>query len=152
MRISSFFRRALAVCLVLCALTSFCACQEKASVPMKDYSWSFVNAVHNGQFIHYSPNAGLDTSGKRYENATPLDVTLTVKGKNLTITDQTNNKIYKGTYSVKQSDAHGTEFIVSFNGVEGRAITASDKMHGDVQAGTLLTITINYYIITFRAS
>jgi hypothetical protein len=151
MRITSIFRRVIAACLLLCALTSLFACKKKADVPMDGYSWSFVNAVYNGQFIHYSPDAGIDVSGKRYETATPLSLSCTVDGKKIVISDSTNNKTYEGRYSVKQSEAHGTEFLVTFNGVDGRAYTTSETTHGAAESGTLLTIAISNYIVTFRA-
>ncbi len=151
MRITSIFRRALAVCLLLSAIVSLFACKKKADVPMNGHSWSFVNAVHENVFIHYSPDAGLDVSGKRYENATPLSLSCTVDSKKIVIVDSTNNKTYEGSYSVKQSEAHGTEFLVTFNGVEGRAYTTSETTHGAAQSGTLLTIAISNYIVTFRA-
>ena len=151
MRISSAFRRVIAVCLLLCALTSLFACKKKADVPMNGHSWSFVNVVHNGQFIHYSPDAGLDVSGTRYKNATPLTLSCTVDSKKIVISDSTNNKTYEGSYSVRQSEPHGTEFLVTFNGVEGRAYTTSETTHGAAESGTLLTIAISNYIVTFRA-
>ncbi len=119
---------------------------------MENYSWTFVKALHNGKCIHYAANdPSINTSHKNYAEATPIDVVCSIANGTITIADRTNNKTYTGTYSVDQSSSDGTQFSVKFNDVEGKAFTSSDASHGHAETGASMTITINYYILSFRA-
>ena len=68
----------------------------------------------------------------------------------LTVTDQTNNKTYTGTYKFNGTDPQSSVYEVVIDGKEGMAVVAMTTYHDGSQNPTFI-ISLGDYTINFFA-
>ena len=66
-----------------------------------------------------------------YPDAEIVDLTLTAKDGEITVTDTTNNKTYNGTYTIMQKTPDGTDYEVIIDGVSGNATVAPTEYYNN---------------------
>ena len=83
-----------------------------------------------------------------YPDAEIVDMTLTAKDGEITITDTTNGKTYNGTYEVMQKTPKGTDYEIIIYGVNGYATVAPTEYYDGSEIPTL-PINIDGYSLYF---
>ena len=83
-----------------------------------------------------------------YPDAEIVDMTLTAKDGEITITDTTNGKTYNGTYEVMQKTPKGTDYEIIIDGVNGYATVAPTEYYAGSEIPTL-PINIDGYSLYF---
>ena len=83
-----------------------------------------------------------------YPDAEIVDMTLTAKDGEITITDTTHGKTYTGTYEVMQKTPKGTDYEIIIDGVNGYA-TVAPKEYYDATEIPTLPINIDGYSLYF---
>lgn len=83
-----------------------------------------------------------------YPNAVVVNVTLTANDGKITVTDNTNNKSYSGTYKVTQNTPRGTDYEVEIDGKSGYATVAPTEHYGGTSVPTL-PVNLGEYSIYF---
>ena len=83
-----------------------------------------------------------------YPDAEIVDLALTAKDGEITITDTTNGKTYNGTYEVIQQTPKGTDYEIMIDGATGYAAAAPTEYYDGSEIPTL-PINIDGYSLYF---
>ena len=86
-----------------------------------------------------------------YPNAKIVDLTLIAKDGEITVTDETNNKTYKGTYKIQQKTSKSVDYEVIIDGVTGYATVAQTEYYDGSEIPTL-PINLGNYSLYFIPS
>ena len=100
----------------------------------------------NGQVVY-------DAVSEEYNaniEAPIINIILVAIGGEITITDFTNNKAYKGTYALSAKTPKGTDYHITLEGKSGYATVAMTK-YADGKEEPTLPIAIDGYSIYFYA-
>ena len=100
--------------------------------------------AENGQSV-IDATDGTDTA---HSEAKKVDVTLSASNGIITVTDNTNEKIYKGTYAVQGKKPKGTDYEISVNGINGYA-TVAMTTYADGSEEPTLPISLGEYTLYF---
>ena len=118
---------------------------------IEDYEWKMRAVMRNDIEVAQNEDELVVAVGKTdelYPDAEIVDLTLTAKDGEITVTDTTNNKTYNGTYKVSQETPDGTDYEVTIDGVSGNATVAPTGYYDDPEIPTL-PINIGNYSIYF---
>ena len=84
------------------------------------------------------------------DDATVLALTCLAQDGILTITDQTNNKSYMGTYKLDESNASSNIYSIVLDNHEGMAVVSLTTYQNGAETDTLI-IRLQDYTLTFFA-
>lgn len=130
-------------------LLLFCGCGKNDVPRIEEYTWemtSVQSAAENGGSIAYGERGHGTVDG-----AVLLDMECTAENGVLTITDNTNQVTYSGTYTLRQHDPQSETYDIMLDGHDGIAVTAMTTYH-DGSAEPTLIINLVEYAINFFAS
>lgn len=120
----------------------------KNSVPkMEDFEWVMTSVQSNedGQVIAFG-----ERGSSTFDSAEQVELTCQAESGILTLTDQTNSKIYTGTYQLTQTDPQSSIYEVIVDGKEGIAVVAMTAYDDGNQEPTFI-INLGDYSINFFA-
>lgn len=136
-------------CAVIFAVT-LSACNADV-VKIEDYEWKMRTAMSNDtEAAQYQDElvVAVGEADELYPDAEIVDMTLTAKDGEITITDTTNGKTYNGTYEVIQKTPKGTDYEIIIDGVTGYATVAPTEYYDETEIPTL-PINIDGYSLYF---
>ena len=118
---------------------------------IEDYEWKMRAVMRNDIEVAQNEDelvVAVGEADELYPNAEIVDITLTAKDGEITVTDATNSKTYSGTYTVRQKTPDGTDYEVTIDGVSGHATVAPTEYYDGSEIPTL-PINIDGYSIYF---
>ena len=118
---------------------------------IEDYEWKMRTVASNDIEAAQTPDELIVAVGEAdelYPDAEIVDLTLTAKDGEITITDTTNDRTYTGTYEVMQKTPKGTDYEIIIDGVNGYATVAPTEYYDGSEIPTL-PININGYSLYF---
>ena len=136
-------------CTVIFAVT-LSACNADV-VEIEDYEWKMRTVMSNDtEAAQYQDElvVAVGEADELYPDAEIVDMTLTAKDGEITITDTTNGKTYNGTYEVMQKTPKGTDYEIIIDGVNGYATVAPTEYYAGSEIPTL-PINIDGYSLYF---
>ena len=133
-----------ALLLIFLLAISLCACGGNEAI--EEYEWTMRQAWNSNDGTVVAIAAS--EASELYANAAVVTVTLTAKDGAITITDETNGKVYTGTYEVDSRTPDGTNYVITINGEVGYATVAMTK-HYDGKEVPTLPINIGSYSMYF---
>ena len=136
-------------CAVIFAVT-LSACNDDV-VKIEDYEWKMRTVMSNDtESAQYQDElvVAVGEADELYPDAEIVDMTLTAKDGEITITDTTNGKTYNGTYEVIQKTPKGTDYEIIIDGVTGYATVAPTEYYDGTEIPTL-PINIDGYSLYF---
>lgn len=136
-------------CAVIFAVT-LSACNANV-VKIEDYEWKMRTVMSNDtEAAQYQDElvVAVGEADELYPDAEIVDMTLTAKDGEITITDTTNGKTYNGTYEVMQKTPKGTDYEIIIDGVTGYATVAPTEYYDGTEIPTL-PINIGGYSLYF---
>lgn len=105
------------------ALTVFClsGCGNSAKVSIQDYQWEVttIQDNDNGNVIACS-----DDNTETFPDAAEIDLSCTIDGKGLTLTNRNDNLTYNGTYVKKSSESDSIIYSILIDKDAGTAVCA----------------------------
>lgn len=120
-------------------------------VAIEDYEWKMRTVMSNDtEATQYQDElvVAVGEADELYPDAEIVDMTLTAKDGEITITDTTNGKTYNGTYEVMQKTPKGTDYEIIIDGVTGYATVAPTEYYDGSEIPTL-PINIDGYSLYF---
>ena len=133
--------------LISAVMLAFSACGMRRP-KIEDYEWKMRTIMHaeDNQVIY---DAVAEESSTHPE-AKIIEMTLVAKDGKITITDVTNGKTYKGTYTVSGRNPEGTDYHITIDGKSGYAGVAMTTYADGLEEPTL-PISLDGYSIDFYA-
>ena len=136
--------------LVSIFIFALCACNtEKFAI--EDYEWKNSAVMRNDIEVAQNEDELVVAVGEfdeLYPDVKIVDLTLTAKEGEITITDVTNDKTYTGTYNVIKKTSKETDYEVIIDGVSGFATASETKYYDDSEVPTL-PINLGDYCVYF---
>ena len=83
-----------------------------------------------------------------YPNAKIVDIMLTAKDGEITLTDVTNNKTYTGTYKMTEETSKSATYEIEIDDIEGIATITITEHFGNILTPTL-SINLGGYTVYF---
>ena len=120
-------------------------------VKIEDYEWKMRTVMSNDtEAAQYQDElvVAVGEADELYPEAEIVDLTLTAKDGEITITDNTNGKTYNGTYEVMQKTPKGTDYEIIIDGVTGYATVSPTEYYDETEIPTL-PINIDGYSLYF---
>lgn len=121
----------------------------RSNVPrIEEYSWDMTSVQSKedgGQAIAFG-----ERGSSTLTSAQQVELICVAKNGSLTLTDQTNNKTYTGTYQFIQTDPQSSIYEVIVDGKEGMAVVAMTSYQDGNQEATLI-INLGIYTLNFFA-
>ena len=136
-------------CAVIFAVT-LSACNANV-VKIEDYEWKMRTVMSNDtEAAQYQDElvVAVGEADELYPDAEIVDMTLTAKDGEITITDTTNGKTYTGTYEVMQKTPKGTDYEIIIDGATGYATVSPTEYYDGSEIPTL-PINIDGYSLYF---
>ena len=124
-------KKILSVFLMSFIVFALSACNADV-VKMEDYEWKMRTVMSNDtEAAQYQDElvVAVGEADELYPDAEIVDMTLTAKDGEITITDTTNGKTYNGTYEVMQKTPKGTDYEIIIDGVTGYATVAPTEYY-----------------------
>lgn len=143
-------KKILSVLFVSLTVFALSACNADV-VEIEDYEWKMRTVMSNDtEAAQYQDElvVAVGEADELYPDAEIVDMTLTAKDGEITITDSTNDKTYSGTYEVQQKTPKGTDYEIIIDGVTGYATVSPTKYYDDSEIPTL-PINIDGYSLYF---
>lgn len=143
-------KKILSVFLMSFIVFTLSACNADV-VAIEDYEWKMRTVASNDIEAAQAPDKLIIAVGEAdelYPDAEIVDMTLTAKDGEITITDTTNGKTYNGTYEVMQKTPKGTDYEIIIDGVTGYATVAPTEYYDGSEIPTL-PINIDGYSLYF---
>lgn len=143
-------KKILSVFLMAFIVFALSACNADV-VKMEDYEWKMRTVMSNDtEAAQYQDElvVAVGEADELYPDAEIVDMTLTAKDGEITITDNTNGKTYNGTYEVMQKTPKGTDYEIIIDGVNGYATVAPTEYYDGTESPTL-PINIGGYSLYF---
>lgn len=143
-------KKIIPIFLMLTLTFTLSACNSN-KIAIEDYEWKMRTVMRND--IEAAQNEdefviAVGETDELYPDAEIVDLTLTAKDGEITVTDTTNSKTYSGTYTVMQKTPDGTDYEMTIDGISGYATVAPTGYYDDPEIPTLL-INIGDYSIYF---
>lgn len=120
-------------------------------VAIEDYEWKMRTVMSNDmEAAQYQDELviAVGEADELYPEAEIVDLTLTAKDGEITITDTTNGKTYSGTYEVMQKTPKGTDYELIIDGATGYAAVSPTEYYDGSEIPTL-PINIDGYSLYF---
>ena len=135
------------ILLITMLIFVFVSCHSEKTV-IEGYEWKMRSVMH-------AENDCLIVDAASEENvahpeAKIVDMMLVARDGEITLTDLTNQKKYKGSYSVSGKNPKGTDYRVIIDGKEGFATVAMTTYSNGTEEPTL-PINLGEYSIYFYA-
>lgn len=143
-------KKIISIFLMLIFTFALSACNSD-EFAIEDYEWKMRTVMRNDIEVAQNEDelvVAVGEADELYPDAEIVDLTLTAKDGEITVTDTTNNKIYNGTYTIMQKTPDGTDYEVIIDGVSGNATVAPTGYYDDPEISTL-PINIGDYAIYF---
>lgn len=143
-------KKILSVLFVSLTVFALSACNADV-VEIEDYEWKMRTVMSNDtEAAQYQDElvVAVGEADELYPDAEIVDMTLTAKDGEITITDSTNDKTYSGTYEVQQKTPKGTDYEIIIDGVTGYATVSPTEYYDDSEIPTL-PINIDGYSLYF---
>lgn len=143
-------KKILSVFLMSFIVFALSACNADV-VKIEDYEWEMRTVMSNDtESAQYQDElvVAVGEADELYPDAEIVDMTLTAKDGEITITDTTNGKTYTGTYEVMQKTPKGTDYEIIIDGVNGYATVAPKEYYDGTEIPTL-PINIDGYSLYF---
>lgn len=118
---------------------------------IEDYEWKMRAVMRNDIEVAQNEDEFVVAVGefdKLYPDVKIVDLTLTAKEGEITITDMTNDKTYTGTYNVIKRTSKETDYEVIIDGISGFATASETKYYDDSEVPTL-PINLGDYCMYF---
>ena len=150
LRCGTEMKKILSVFLLSFMVFTLSACNADV-VKIEDYEWKMRTVASNDIEAAQAPDeliVAVGEADKLYPDAEIVDLTLTAKGGEITITDTTNDRTYTGAYEVMQKTPKGTDYEIIIDGVNGYATVAPTEYYDGSEILTL-PININGYSLYF---
>ena len=141
-------KRIISIIILIATLTIVLSACGMGKVKIEDYEWKMRTIMHGEDNQVIVDAVGDDDPA--HPEAKIIDMTLIAKDGKITITDNTNDKTYPGTYKVRQRTPGGTDYKVTIDGVEGYA-TVAMTTYSDGSEEPTLPINLGTYSIYFYA-
>lgn len=143
-------KKIIPIFLMLTLTFTLSACNSN-KIAIEDYEWKMRTVMRND--IEAAQNEdefviAVGETDELYPDAEIVDLTLTAKDGEITVTDTTNSKTYSGTYTVMQKTPDGTDYEMTIDGISGYATVAPTGYYDDPEIPTL-PINIGDYSIYF---
>ena len=143
-------KKILSVFLMSFIVFALSACNADV-VKIEDYEWKMRTVMSNDtEAAQYQDElvVAVGEADELYPEAEIVDLTLTAKDGEITITDNTNGKTYNGTYEVMQKTPKGTDYEIIIDGVTGYATVSPTEYYDETEIPTL-PINIDGYSLYF---
>lgn len=143
-------KKIISIFLMLTFTFALSACNSD-EFAIEDYEWKMRAVMRNDIEVAQNEDELVIAVGETdelYPDAEIVDLTLTAKDGEITITDTTNSKTYCGTYTVMQKTPDGTDYEMTIDGISGYATVAPTGYYDDPEIPTL-PINIGDYSIYF---
>ena len=143
-------KKILSVLFVSLTVFALSACNADV-VEIEDYEWKMRTVMSNDtEAAQYQDElvVAVGEADELYPEAEIVDLTLTAKDGEITITDNTNGKTYNGTYEVMQKTPKGTDYEIIIDGVTGYATVSPTEYYDETEIPTL-PINIDGYSLYF---
>ena len=150
LRCGTEMKKILSVFLLSFMVFTLSACNADV-LKIEDYEWKMRTVASNDIEAAQTPDELIVAVGEAdelYPDAEIVDLTLTAKGGEITITDTTNDRTSTGTYEVMQKTPKGTDYEIIIDGVNGYATVAPTEYYDGSEIPTL-PININGYSLYF---
>ncbi len=141
-------KRTISILILIATLTIALSACGLGKVRIEDYEWKMRTIMHGEDNQVVVDAVGEDDPA--HPEAKVIDMTLTAKDGKITITDNTNNKTYEGTYTIEQKTPAGTDYKVAIDGKEGYA-TVAMTTYADGTEEPTLPINLGTHSIYFYA-
>lgn len=143
-------KKIISILIMLSFTFTLSACNSD-QIAIEDYEWKMRTVMRND--IEAAQNedelvVAVGEADELYPDAEIVDVTLTAKDGEITVTDTTNSKTYSGSYTVSQKTPDGTDYEVTIDGVTGYATVAPTEYYDGSEIPTL-PINIGGYSVYF---
>ena len=143
-------KKILSVLFVSLTVFALSACNADV-VEIEDYEWKMRTVMSNDtEATQYQDElvVAVGEADELYPDAEIVDMTLTAKDGEITITDSTNDKTYNGTYEVKQKTPKRTVYEIIIDGATGYATVSPTEYYDGSEIPTL-PINIDGYSLYF---
>lgn len=143
-------KKILSVFLMSFIVFTLSACNADV-VAIEDYEWKMRTVASNDIEAAQAPDKLIIVVGEAdelYPDAEIVDMTLTAKDGEITITDTTNGKTYNGTYEVMQKTPKGTDYEIIIDEATGYATVSPTEYYNGSEIPTL-PINIDGYSLYF---
>ena len=141
-------KRIISIIILIATLTIALSSCGMGKVKIEDYEWRMRTVMHGEDNQVVVDAVGEDDPA--HPEAKIIDMTLTAKEGKISITDNTNDKTYEGTYTVEQKTPAGTDYKVTIDGKEGYA-TVAMTTYADGTEEPTLPINLGTHSIYFYA-
>ena len=141
-------KRTISTIILIAILTITLSACGMGKVKIEDYEWKMRTIMHGEDNQVVVDAVGEDDPA--HPEAKIIDMTLTAKEGKISITDNTNDKTYEGTYTVEQKTPAGTDYKVTIDGKEGYA-TVAMTTYADGTEEPTLPINLGTHSIYFYA-
>lgn len=115
---------------------------------LETHTWSMSSIQstdNNGKILFYGTG-----NEKLSDDAMKLTLTCLAQNGVLTITDQTNNESYTGTYKLEESNASSNIYSIVLDNLEGMAVVSLTTYQNGCETDTLV-LRLQDYALTFFA-
>lgn len=143
-------KKIISIFLMLIFTFALSACNSD-EFAIEDYEWKMRTVMRNDIEVAQNEDelvVAVGEADELYPDAEIVDLTLTAKDGEITVTDTTNNKTYNGTYTIMQKTPDGTDYEVIIDGVSGNATVAPTEYYNHQETPTL-PINIDGYSVYF---
>lgn len=143
-------KKIISIFLMLTFTFALSACNSD-EIAIEDYEWKMRAVMRNDIEVAQNEDelvVAVGEADELYPDAEIVDLTLTAKDGEITVTDTTNNKTYNGTYTIMQKTPDGTDYEVIIDGVSGNATVAPTEYYNNQETPTL-PINIDGYSVYF---
>ena len=137
-------RRSISILLLVTFLIFALSACGAGQVKIEDYEWKMRTVMHTED--HQLVYDAASEENSTHPEAKIIDMTLVAKDGKITITDATNHKIYKGTYTVSGKNPEGTDYHITIDGKDGYA-TVAMTTYADGTKEPTLPINLGDYSI-----
>ena len=142
-------KKALPLFLIVALLVGLAGCSSE-SVQIEGHAWelTLIQSTDDGSVIgcaseHYEMH-------KEIDGIIVVDLTCSAADGAFTITDNTNNTSYEGTYAVKDNGTDSTIYTITTASSSGTAVTSVTTSDSAQNTPTLI-ITLDEYTLSFQA-
>lgn len=115
------------------------ACNSKV-VSIEDYTWKMRTVMSKSTEVAQNENEFVVAVGEAdelYPTAQIINLKLVAKNGVITITDETNNKTYTGSYKVQKKTPKGTDYEIIIDDIKGYATVAPTEYYDGSEVPTL---------------
>ena len=141
-------KRIVSILILIATLTMTLSACGLGKVKIEDYEWKMKTVMHtdDDQLVVDA----VEESDPAHPDAKIIEMTLIAKSGKITITNVTNNKTYKVTYTVEKKTPAGTDYKITIDGKDGYA-TVAMTTYADGTEDPTLPINIGTHSMYFYA-